>query len=149
MRLLIVLSPLLGWVAPSMAEPPQGLDIHFVDTEGGAATLIVTPAGESVLIDTGNPGSRDAERIHQAATKAGLKQIDHLIITHWHIDHFGGVDRLSKLIPIKNFYDHGLPERLSEDPRFPANILPYKLLTAGKARTLKPGDEVTLQQAEG
>src|SRR5437867_6836387 len=110
---LSVLFLSLTLVYPARAEsPPRGLDIYFIDVEGGAATLIVTPAGESVLIDCGNPGGRDAERIHQAATKAGLKQIDHLVITHWHIDHYGGFDRLVKLIPIQNFYDHGLPERL-------------------------------------
>src|SRR5689334_22018913 len=78
----------------SAAEPARGLNIYFIDTEGGAATLIVTPAGESVLIDCGNPGPRDAERIHKLATGlAGLKAIDHLAITHWHSDHYGGTDR--------------------------------------------------------
>src|SRR5262249_37879183 len=81
-------------------QKPRGLDIYFIDTEGGAGTLIVTPQGESVLIDCGNPGPRDAERIHRVATQqAGLKAIDHLIITHWHSDHFGGVERLAKLMP--------------------------------------------------
>src|SRR5437588_1792192 len=93
------------------AEPAPGLDIHFIDTEGGAATLIITPAGESLLIDCGNPGPRDAERIHRTATRAGLKAIDHLFITHWHSDHYGGVAALSKLIPIKNYYDRGIPEK--------------------------------------
>ncbi|MFM7149111.1 MAG: MBL fold metallo-hydrolase, partial [Gemmataceae bacterium] len=80
-------------------ERSNGLEIFFIDTEGGAATLIVTPARESILIDTGNPGSRDAERIHQTATKqAGLTAIDHLITTHWHLDHYGGVARLAKLM---------------------------------------------------
>src|SRR5947208_8367117 len=110
LRLLACAALLLACVSsPAREEKKRGLDIHFIDTEGGAATLIVTPAGESVLIDCGNPGGRDAERIHQAATKAGLTQIDHLVITHWHIDHYGGFDRLVKLIPIKNFYDHGIP----------------------------------------
>src|SRR6266852_4575111 len=97
-------------------DSPRGVDIYFVDTEGGAATLIVTPAGESVLIDCGNPGSRDAERIHKAATAAGLEAIDHLIITHWHTDHYGSVERLSKLIPIRRYYDRGIPDKLAEDP---------------------------------
>src|SRR5438093_9936065 len=106
------------------ADKPRGLDIYFVDTEGGAATLIVTPAGESILIDCGNPGARDAERIHKAATeKAGLKAIDHLVITHWHSDHYGGVARLSKLMPIHHYYDHGIPDTLSDDPKgFPLLI---------------------------
>src|SRR5438874_8447312 len=92
------------------AEPARGLDIHFIDTEGGAATLIVTPAGESVLIDCGNPGPRDAERIHRAAKAAGLDAIDHLVITHWHSDHYGGVGRLTQLLPVRHFYDRGIPD---------------------------------------
>ena len=134
----------------SQADAPKGLDIHFIDTEGGAATLIVTPAGESVLIDCGNPGKRDAERIHKATEKAGLKQIDHLVITHWHGDHYGGIDRLATLIPIKAYYDHGIPDVLSEDKKgFAALIQPYKDFSKGKQKTLKPGDEIALKQTEG
>src|SRR5215831_6904098 len=107
----------------SAAEPARGLDIYFVDTEGGAATLIVSPAGESILIDCGNPGTRDADRIHAAAEAAGIKAIDHLIITHWHVDHYGGIARLSELIPIHHYYDHGIPDSLTEDPQnFPILI---------------------------
>jgi beta-lactamase superfamily II metal-dependent hydrolase len=139
--------------APVLAigdEPARGLDIHFIDTEGGAATLIVTPAGESILIDCGNPGSRDAERIHKTAEAIGLKAIDHLIITHWHTDHYGGVDRLSKLLPIHHYYDHGIPDKLEEDPKnFLILIAAYKNATKGKSKTLKPGDEVELKQKDG
>src|SRR5271155_4114578 len=104
-----LLNPITAWAG----ERPLGLSIYFVDTEGGAATLIVTPAGESVLIDCGNPGARDADRICKTASaQAGLKAIDHLIITHWHTDHYGGVARLAKLMPIRNYYDHGIPDKL-------------------------------------
>src|SRR5438270_8789909 len=129
----------------------RGLDLYFVDTEGGAATLIVTPAGESVLIDCGNPGTRDAERIHKVATQqAGLKAIDHLVITHWHTDHYGGVAHLTRLMPVRHFYDHGIPESLEEDPKnFPLLIQAYKTATQGKSKTLKPGDEVALKQKAG
>src|SRR5437660_5763242 len=112
----------LAWsLLPACAQEPKvaaapGLNIYFIDTEGGAATLIVTPAGESVLIDCGNPGARDAERIHKVATgPAGLKAIDHLIITHWHSDHYGGVAHLSGLMPVQHYYDHGIPDTLAED----------------------------------
>jgi len=86
------------------------LDIYVVDVEGGNATLFVSPSGASMLIDSGNTGAgavRDAERIMAAAKEAGLTQIDHLITTHWHGDHFGGMAELAARIPIRNFIDHG------------------------------------------
>jgi competence protein ComEC len=135
--------------APAAGER-RGLDLYFVDTDGGAATLIVTPAGESVLIDCGNPGKRDAGRIHRVATAAGVKAIDHLIITHWHTDHYGGVAPLAKLMPIRRFYDRGIPDKLDEDrANFPTLIRAYRSASKGKSVTLNPGDEIKLKQAEG
>ena len=86
------------------------LDIYVVDVEGGNAVLFVTPAGESVLIDTGNldGATRDAARIMDAARDAGLTKIDHLIITHYHGDHLGGLPELAKRMPIQEFFDHGM-----------------------------------------
>lgn len=122
------------------------LDIYFIDVEGGAATLIVTPRGESLLIDTGFPGERDAGRIaHVALELAGLKQIDHCIITHWHRDHEGGVPTLAKLIPIAKYYDHGLPDKLASDMQA-EYIEPYRQTAEGKRSTLKPGDEIRFKQ---
>ncbi len=149
MRLLvIVLVVALSFLTAGASDPAKGLDIYFIDTEGGAATLIVTPAGESVLIDCGNPGARDADRVYKVATgQAGLKAIDHLIITHWHTDHYGGVARLSQQLPIHHYYDHGIPDSLEEDPKnFPLLIQAYKLASKGKSKSLKPGDEIPLKQ---
>ena len=124
---------------------PRTLDVYFIDVEGGAATLIVTPTGQSLLIDAGFPGDRDAARIaHVAREVAGLKQIDHCVITHWHRDHVGGVAALSKLIPIRNFYDHGVPQTIAADMQV-ENIEAYKLTTQGKSVTLTPGNEIKLQ----
>jgi len=121
------------------------LDIYFIDVEGGAATLIVTPAGESLLIDSGFPGDRDAGRIaHVALEVAGLKQIDHCVVTHWHRDHEGGIPTLAKLIPIKNYYDHGLPQTIAADMQAEF-IEAYKQTTRGKSVTLKPGDRIELR----
>jgi len=133
------------------AGEPRGLDIYFIDTEGGAATLIVTPAGESVLIDSGNPGKRDAERIHKTATEqAKLIAIDHHIITHWHLDHYGGVERLAQLMPIRKYYHHGIPETLAEDPKnFPTLVKAFKHVAAGKDRRLQPGDSLELKPSQG
>jgi beta-lactamase superfamily II metal-dependent hydrolase len=140
----------LALAAPVRGEEKRSLTITFVDTEGGAATLIVTPARESVLIDCGNPGDQDAGRIHAAAKRAGLEAIDHLIITHWHSDHYGGALPVSKLIPIRNYHDRGIPEKLTEDPtRFPTLIAAYKKASGGKSNTLHAGDCLPLRSPEG
>ena len=136
---------------PALAEDKKrGLEIVWVDTDGGAATLIVTPAGESILIDCGNPGNRDSGRIYKAAVKAGLKRIDHLLITHWHSDHYGGAGPLAKLIPIGKFYDRGIPETFPEDKTgFPVLIRAYKAAGGDKSTTLKAGDKIALKQVAG
>jgi beta-lactamase superfamily II metal-dependent hydrolase len=150
LRWLYAALVVLGLPLAASAEEKRGLDLYFIDTEGGAATLIVTPQGESVLIDCGNPGARDAERINEAAKLAGLKAIDHLIITHWHLDHYGSIARLSELLPVRNYYDRGIPDKLDEDPKnFPTLIQAYKAASKGKSKTLKAGDEVPLKQTEG
>src|SRR5689334_9007150 len=107
--LLIVLAA--SALANAQGKTTKSLDIYVVDVEGGNAVLFVTPSGESVLIDTGNAGpgaARDAGRIADAAKDAGLKQIDHLIITHYHGDHLGGLAELANRIPIREFNDHGM-----------------------------------------
>jgi competence protein ComEC len=107
---------LLSALAVAMAFPAaqtraaKTLDVYVVDVEGGNATLLVAPSGESMLIDSGNSGAgavRDAQRIMAAVKEAGLTQIDNLITTHWHGDHFGGMSELAARIPIRNFIDHG------------------------------------------
>ena len=97
---LAILSALLLSTAAAAAQERTTLDIYVIDVEGGNATLFVTPAGESVLIDTGNLNGavRDVGRIMDAVRDAGLTQIDHLILTHYHADHFGGMEELSKRI---------------------------------------------------
>ena len=150
-RLLILV--LLVWGAlPATPAAARGLDIYFVDVEGGAATLIVTPAGESLLVDTGYPreDARDAKRIAAAAREAGLKRIDHLITTHYHRDHWGGLADLAKLIPLGRFYDHGRLSELAEDQAgFPKLNEAYSTITGNKSTALKPGDHIALRWAPG
>lgn len=93
--------------AQAAAPRAATLDIYVVDTEGGKATLFVSPSGETVLIDTGNPGARDGDRIMAVLTAAGVKRIDHLISTHYHQDHVGGLAELARRIPIAHYIDHG------------------------------------------
>ena len=136
------LSHLYGSGTLMAAEP---LRIFWIDTEGGAATLIVTPAGESVLIDSGNPGVRDAERIAKLATReAGLKRIDHLITTHYHSDHFGGAATLSTLISIGHVHDNGKFEGMPDQPH-----KEYWDFKCDQRSVIDPGDTIDLKQADG
>jgi len=112
MRSAIALPIVLAFAAPSLAQTrtSKTLDIYIIDVEGGNATLFVSPSRESLLIDTGNAGeaaARDAGRIMEAIQDAGVRQIDHLITTHWHGDHFGGLAELATKITIREFIDHG------------------------------------------
>ena len=126
-----------------VAAPRDGktLDIYVADTEGGKAALYVSPTGETVLIDTGNPGPRDGDRIFAMLTDAGVKRIDHLISTHYHVDHIGGLVELSKRVPIAHYIDHGPTVEPEEAVRgFQAA---YQALWAGARHTVvKPGDRV-------
>jgi competence protein ComEC len=130
------------------AQTRTTLDIYVVDVEGGNATLFVAPSGQSLLIDTGNfapdGGVRDAGRIMLAARDAHLTQIDNLIITHWHGDHYGGLAELAKQIPIQHFIDHGPNVQPAEAvDEFLAKVYPQ--LYAGKRHTVaKPGDKIAV-----
>src|SRR3990172_2853682 len=109
-RVLLVLAVMLSAAVAVAQTRRTTLDIYVVDVEGGNAVIFVTPSGESMLIDSGNGGAgavRDAERIVAAAKAAGLTKIDHLITTHYHGDHIGGLSELAKRIPIMEFIDHG------------------------------------------
>ena len=126
----------------------QTLDIYVIDVEGGNATLFVTPAHDSLLIDTGNAGPvasvRDAGRILEAMKAAGVEQIDHLIITHWHGDHFGGLAELASKTTIKEFIDHGpnvQPGELADN--FLKNTYPG-LYAKAKHTVAKPGDKIVM-----
>jgi len=129
----------------SQTRTTKTLDIYVVDVEGGNATLFVPPSGESVLIDTGNVGpaaARDAARIQAAMKDAGIQQIDHLITTHWHGDHFGGMAEVASRVTIKEFIDHGgnvQPAQAADD--FLQKTYPG-LYAKAKHTVARPGDKV-------
>src|SRR5438874_5335655 len=129
------------------AQTRTTLDIYVVDVEGGNATLFVPPSGEAVLIDSGNVGpaaARDADRIMAAVKDAGLTQIDHLITTHWHNDHFGAMAELAKRIPIRDFIDHGPNVQPAPGAdEFLQKVYPT-LYAKGKHTVVKPGDVVPI-----
>ena len=133
---------------PAVASPvSEGrLQIYSIDVEGGQATLIVTPSGQSILVDTGWPGfaGRDAGRIVAAAEEAGVENIDYLIVTHYHMDHVGGISELAERMPIKRFVDHG-PD-VETDAQAKRLYAAYeKVASKGKRITVRPGERFFLR----
>ncbi len=117
------------------------LDIYWIDVEGGAATLVVTPSGESMLVDTGfDTDGRDAKRIYAAAQQAGLKRIDHVVISHYHGDHVGGLAALSKLMPLGRYYGRG--DKI--DPVDQKWYDSFRTVSVGRRTIVKPGDQIPL-----
>ena len=158
---VVVLAALLA--AGSCAINPKPLDIYFVDVEGGQATLLVTPSGETVLIDAGYPGkgksdpvpgdpnlARDAQRIAAAARDANVSRIDYLLVSHFHTDHFGGVMELAQLIPIDTIIDHGTEEREAQaDPELLNLLKAYKEVRDQRNYIVpKAGDRIRLENTE-
>jgi len=162
--LAIIGAATLAAAAVLARVPAKTLDIYFIDVEGGQSTLIVTPAGESLLIDAGFPGdgtfsskpdaaaqARDPQRIFRAARAAGISQIDYLLTTHFHADHVGGAIELSQFLPIRTFIDHGAPAP-DADSAVGGTQAIYELYAAvrakGKHLEPKPGDLLPLKGIE-
>ena len=135
----------LGQSSLARAGQDDGkLDIYFIDVEGGASTLIVTPAGESVLVDTGNRGDRDPDRIFAAAQAVGIVRLNHVIITHYHADHYGGLAQLATLMPIQHLHDNA-----DESPTADRPPQEYLQARVGDRSLLSPGDVLPLKQRDG
>jgi competence protein ComEC len=141
-RLALVALALTMLLSFGAAAQRRTLDIYWVDVEGGAATLVVSPAGESLLYDAGwETNDRDAKRIYAAAREAGVSRIDHFVLSHFHADHAGGMVALSKLMPFGHCYDRGdfiePPNQRWRDA--------YLSVCSDKRTILKPGDRIPLQ----
>ena len=137
-----------AWAAPASADR-KALQVYFIDVEGGQATLFVTPAHQSLLIDTGWPGNdaRDAERISAGAKLAGIRQIDYVLVTHYHSDHGGGVPQLTERIPVGTLIDHGPNRETTDAPTVAVWEAYQKVLATGKFKRLiaKPGDVLPIR----
>lgn len=139
---------LAGWLGAT-AVAARTLDIYFIDVEGGQSTLIVTPAGESLLIDTGWAiDGRDPKRIVAAAQDAGLRQIDYLLVTHFHSDHIGGAPELARAMPIKTFVDYSVLTPTKD----PGLLGPFDAYAAARAHgrhiVAKPGARIPLKDVD-
>ena len=141
MRSMLLVALLVASVRPGTAQT-RNLDIYWIDVEGGAATLIVSPSGESLLYDAGyETGDRDAKRIYAVARQAGLSKIDYFVLSHFHADHAGGIRALAKLIPFSRCFDRG-------DFIEPANQQwrdAYLSVCADKRTILNAGDTIPLK----
>lgn len=139
----------IGLMAAALLPAAKTMDVYFVDVEGGQATLIVSPSGQSMMVDAGWPGfnGRDAERILAAARLAGVKQIDYFLATHYHTDHIGGVPQLAAKVPILTFVDHG--PSVESGKNADALFASYReVRDKGKHLVVKPGDRIQIKGLE-
>ncbi len=145
----LVLAGVLAVSTGSHAQPPATLDIYWIDVEGGAATLVVTPERESVLMDAGwpRPDRRDADRIQAAMRDAGITELDYVLISHFHRDHVGGLAQLAERVPIGQLVDHGDSVELDRDAGR-ALWQEYLGVSNGRRRTIRPGDKLPLTRIE-
>jgi competence protein ComEC len=135
---------LIAGIVGLLAQTRTGtLHIYYIDTEGGQATLFVGPTGESMLVDSGNPGDRDLGRIVETLKTAGVERIDHMWTTHYHGDHVGSLLALASQVPIGHFYDHGRPHQ-NDRIVSAAFLSSYDELSRGRRTTVKPGDKVRM-----
>ncbi|HET7694386.1 MAG TPA: MBL fold metallo-hydrolase [Vicinamibacterales bacterium] len=151
MRTLLTLSILAAFcaVAPGRAQPRAALDIHFIDVEGGQATLLVTPSGQSMLIDTGYPGfgGRDVNRVVNTIRQAGLSRLDYLLVTHYHDDHAGNAAAIAAKVPVGTFIDHG-PTVETTDDAWVLFESYAKARAQGRHRLVKPGDKLPIRDLD-
>jgi competence protein ComEC len=147
MRILRAFLCSLAFVAALHAA--KTLDMWVVDTEGGKALLILSPAGQSMLIDTGFPGNkdRDTNRILEACRAAGVKKIDILLTTHYDLDHVSNTPSLVAKMPVAMFVDHG-PAAV-KDRGTTAAVKAYdELVAKAKHQVVKPGDKIPFKGVE-
>jgi competence protein ComEC len=106
-RAALVALTALGVMGAGGVRAADTLDIYFVDPGGavGNATVIVSPSGETAMLDAGLPMM--TRKVVEVFKQAGAKQLDFMINTHYHSDHFGGTAPLAEVLPIINFVDHG------------------------------------------
>src|SRR3984957_20977648 len=139
----LLIAAMILCCAAARAQTRKTLDVYFIDVEGGQSTLLVSPSGQSLLIDAGWPGARDADRITAVAKRAGITQIDYLVLTHYHVDHAGGVPELASRIPIRNFVDHGPTfDKLVNVPQYYAAYLTVR--DKGQHILARPGGKIPI-----
>ena len=146
MRLALVLL-----LVSTLAFAKDTLEIYWIDVEGGAATLIVTPDNETILMDAGWAGydDRDPKRIADVLeNEVGKKELDYFITSHFHADHAGGVPALSKLVSIKKYVDHGDSVEIGWNERADVLWQNYLAVAKGNRMQVGPGERLRLKNTE-
>ena len=88
-------------VSASAASSTQAM-IYYLDVGQGDSELIRLPGGENILIDTGT--GETADKLVSLLQELGVKRVDHLIATHPHEDHIGGMESVVRKIPVGKIY---------------------------------------------
>src|ERR1051325_3325738 len=141
----VLLAAVLGL---AQTGSPGALRIYVIDVEGGGAPLVGSPAGQSMVIDSGSPGpaaERDSKRIADAMQAAGLTKINYLFTTHYDGDHVGGAPAANAVAHFDRFFDHG-----EMDPKWEQNASggarwdAYLAIAGGKRTTTNAGDTIPL-----
>ena len=127
----------------SALSAAKTLDMYVIDVEGGKSLLLVSPSGQSMVIDAG--GGREANRIVEACKALGVGKIDYMVVSHYDGDHVGGVPALAARVPIVTFVDHGANVQLN-DPGYLKNVDAYMALAAKTKRlVVKAGDKIPIK----
>ena len=147
MKRLVCAAAALLLSAAAANAAKKSLEMWFIDVEGGQATLIVAPSGETMLVDTGWRGynGRDTNRIVDAMKAAHVKKLDFVFITHYHVDHVGGAPQLAERVPIGTWIDHGPNMEDSKITREDYASYQQEALPKGQHLVVKPGDTVPLK----
>jgi len=89
---------------------PNFLSVTFLDVGQGDAALFVTPGSNTILVDTGS-GFSSARSIQAHLAGLGIDTIDLLVISHFHADHVGGLDRLRGEVPVSRIVGPKSPDK--------------------------------------
>ncbi|MBT3181963.1 MAG: MBL fold metallo-hydrolase [Deltaproteobacteria bacterium] len=133
---------------PEEGKENQKLKITFLNVGQGDATLIMAPNNEIILFDGGPPGA-GADTIIPYLQSNNIDQLTHIIATHYHADHIGGIpeiiagpdgqlDTYDDLIPTGFVYDRGEDQTALEQAYYP----PYADATDTFHAILNPGDRI-------
>ena len=78
--------------------------VEFLDVGQGDAILIRSPEGKSALVDAG-PSRRVVDQLRER----GVRSLDLVVVSHHHIDHYGGMGEVIRAFRPRVFLDADSP----------------------------------------